>query len=293
MNEISRSRSDRVHSLIELFQRTQSQRQPDGSSISTIDQLLNEAGSFGLYQKIQFFLVGFLAVLPSMTAFSYVFVAATPDHRCQLPLSNFTDTFHIQSIQHQNYINQYIPKSAKYRKCYIHDVNSNDRHIIPCSKWVYDDTLYNTTISTEWNLVCDRHHLKGITQNAYIIGTSGSILTGIMSDKLGRRTAMYSLILILVVVLNATQMTMHSKLSDDKKLIVFTISRFLTGFAQTTYSIMLVLLLEMTSASKRVLASNILSYFFTLGIMKFFEKLNISFNFHRRINDHAHVLFYS
>ncbi|CAF2958575.1 unnamed protein product [Rotaria sp. Silwood2] len=260
---------DRARSLVELLQRTQSQEQFDipstTSTTSTIDQLLNDAGSFGLYQKIQFFLVGLLAVLPAMTAFNYVFIAATPDHRCQLPLTNFTDTFQIQSNEHENYINQYIPLSTKDRKCYLYDRNSKNENLISCSKWVFDNTFYNTTISTEWNLVCDRLHLKGITQNAYIIGTSGSFLTGIMSDKLGRRTTMYLLILILVIVLNATQMMMHSKLSNDKKLIIFTISRFLTGIAQTTYSITLVLLLEMTSATKRVLASNILSYFYTLG----------------------------
>ncbi|CAF0862532.1 unnamed protein product [Rotaria sp. Silwood1] len=257
----------RARSLVELLQKTQTHQQTNVSptTTSTIDQLLNDAGSFGLYQKIQFLLVGLLAVLPAMTAFNYVFIAATPDHRCQLPLTNFTDTFQIQSIEHQNYINQYIPLSPKDRKCYLNDINSKTENLIPCSKWVFDNTFYNTTISTEWNLLCDRLHLKGITQNAYIMGTSGSFLTGIMSDKLGRRTTMYLLILILVIVLNATQMIMHSKLSNDKKLVIFTISRFLTGFAQTTYSITLVLLLEMTSATKRVLASNILSYFYTLG----------------------------
>ncbi|CAF1172767.1 unnamed protein product [Rotaria sordida] len=262
MPKPKRTRS-RARSLVELLQRIQLQEQSNvPSTISTIDQLLNDAGSFGLYQKIQFFLVGLLAILPAMTAFNYVFIAATPDHRCHLPLINFTDTFQIQSNEHENYINQYIPLSLKDRKCYLKSINKN---LIPCSKWVFDNTFYNTTISTEWNLVCDRLHLKGITQNAYIIGTSGSFLTGIMSDKLGRRTTMYLLILILVIVLNSTQMIMHSKLSNDKKLIIFTISRFLTGFAQTTYSITLVLLLEMTSATKRVLASNILSYFYTSG----------------------------
>jgi hypothetical protein len=104
------------------------------------------------------------------------------------------------------------------------------------------------------------------------MGTSCSFLTGIMSDKLGRRTTMYSLILLMVIVLNTTQLMMHSNISNTKKLVIFTISRFLTGFAQTTYSITLVLLLEMTSANRRVLASNILSYFYTLGMINFFKK---------------------
>ena len=266
---MSTPKRNRARSLVELFQRVPAQgptaAPASPAAPSTIDQLLSEAGSFGLYQKVQFLLVGLLAVLPAMTAFNYVFIAATPDHRCQLSLPNFTDTFAIQSPQHAAHIRRYIPSSSKDRKCFIYDETPSGKSLVRCSKWVFNTTFYNTTISTDWNLVCNRLHLKGITQNAYIMGTSGSLLTGIMSDKLGRRTTMYSLILLMVVVLNATQILMHSALSHDKKLIIFTISRFFTGFAQTTYSITLVLLLEMTSASKRVLASNILSYFYTLG----------------------------
>ncbi len=275
-------RRSRGRSLVELFQGTssQEQQQPGISGTSTIDQLLNEAGSFGLYQKVQFFLVGLLAVLPAMTAFNYVFIAATPDHRCQLNLTNFTDTFRIQSLEHQKYINEYIPSMLKYRKCYIYVNTSEGKILNKCSKYVFDTTFYNTTISTEWNLVCHDLHLKAITQNAYIMGTSGSLLSGIMSDKLGRRTTMYSLILLMVIVLNTTQLIMHSKMSDTKKLVIFTISRFLTGFAQTTYSITLVLLLEMTSANRRVLASNILSYFYTLGMLNFFCDQKFLYSFH-------------
>lgn len=267
-----KNKRDRSRSIVELLQRLQTQEwagvKPAAPQKATIDQLLDDAGSFGLYQKIQFLLVGLLAVLPAMTAFSYVFIAATPDHRCQLPLKNLTDTFQIQSPEHKYYINQYIPSSSKFRKCYLNDINSNKGKLIPCKKWVFDNTFYTTTISTDWDLLCDRLHLKAITQNAFIMGTSGSFLSGIMSDRLGRRTTMYLLITVLVIVLNATQLTMHSNLSKDTKLIIFTISRFLTGFAQTTYSITLVLLLEMTSAEKRVLASNILSYFYTLGTIE-------------------------
>jgi hypothetical protein len=262
---MSTTKRNRARSLVDLFQRVHSCQDGQTQSSSTIDQLLNDAGSFGLYQKLQFLLVGLLAVLPAMTAFNYVFIAATPDHRCRLNLNNLTDTFEVQSIEHRNYIEHSIPILPKYRKCFMYDDKFDGRTLVRCSKWVFNTTFYQRTISTDWNLVCHRLHLKGLTQNAYIIGTSGSFLTGIMSDKLGRRTTMYSLILLMVIVLNATQLAMHSTMSNDSKLIVFTLSRFLTGFAQTTYSITLVLLLEMTSASKRVLASNILSYFYTLG----------------------------
>jgi OCT family organic cation transporter-like MFS transporter 4/5 len=49
---------------------------------TNLDGLLEHVGSFGLYQKLQFLLVGFLAILPGMIAFSYVFVSATPKFTC-------------------------------------------------------------------------------------------------------------------------------------------------------------------------------------------------------------------
>lgn len=280
---MSMPKRNRGRSLVDLFQRTNSPEQSGTSTtssptISTIDQLLNDAGSFGLYQKGQFFLVGLLAVLPAMTAFNYVFIAATPDHRCLLNITHFNDTFRNQSIEHQRLIDKYIPSDRKYKQCFLKQDTLRGKQLIRCTKWVFDPTFYNTTISTEWDLLCDKLHLKGITQNAYIIGTSGSLITGIMSDRLGRRTTMYLLILLMVVVLNTTQLLMYSKMSKMNKLIVFTISRFLTGFAQTTYSITLVLLLEMTSANRRVLASNILSYFYTLGKKNHSYHNGLSFN---------------
>jgi hypothetical protein len=61
---------------------------------------------------------------------------------------------------------------------------------------------------------------------------------------------------------------MHNQsLSIDKKFIIFTISRFFQGVAQTMYSISFVLLLEITGPSQRVTAGNILAYSFSIGQM--------------------------
>ena len=45
-------------------------------------RFVNKIGSFGLYQIIQFVLIAFLAIMPSMMAYSYVFVSATPRFVC-------------------------------------------------------------------------------------------------------------------------------------------------------------------------------------------------------------------
>jgi hypothetical protein len=59
-------------------------RKRSSAKINNLDHLLNVIGSFGLYQKIQFLLVGFLAIVPSMVAYSYVFVSATPKFTCSV-----------------------------------------------------------------------------------------------------------------------------------------------------------------------------------------------------------------
>jgi hypothetical protein len=59
------------------------QRKAPPTAPKNLDTLLGMIGSFGLYQKFEFFLVGFLAILPSMVAYSYVFVSATPKFTCK------------------------------------------------------------------------------------------------------------------------------------------------------------------------------------------------------------------
>ena len=63
---------------------------------TNLDHLLNCIGSFGFYQMIQFFLVGIMAIIPSMVAYSYVFVSATPKFTCKTAVE--ISLFHVPSF---------------------------------------------------------------------------------------------------------------------------------------------------------------------------------------------------
>lgn len=54
------------------------------SNLANLDYILIIIGQFGFFQKMQFLLVGFLAIVPSMVAYSYVFVSATPKFTCSI-----------------------------------------------------------------------------------------------------------------------------------------------------------------------------------------------------------------
>lgn len=54
------------------------------SNLPNLDHILIIVGQFGFFQRMQFLLVGFLAIVPSMVAYSYVFVSATPKFTCSI-----------------------------------------------------------------------------------------------------------------------------------------------------------------------------------------------------------------
>lgn len=44
-------------------------------------EIYDDIGEIGRYQLTMFFLIGSLAIVPSLIGYSYVFIAATPDFR--------------------------------------------------------------------------------------------------------------------------------------------------------------------------------------------------------------------
>ncbi len=85
--------------------------QKTGTNSPNLDTLLGLIGSFGIYQKFEFFLIGFLAILPSMVAYSYVFVSATPTFTCKTVLEVNKIKLNIHPVSFNKLI-------SKYRKPY-------------------------------------------------------------------------------------------------------------------------------------------------------------------------------
>jgi len=218
-------------------------------------------GSFGVYQILVFLILGLLAVVPSMVTFSYDLNVGTPDHRCRL-FDN--DTYDIEPDLYKTFLKK-LPLTATMeydKKCTMFINNSSLTKKTCDNGWVFDMKKYGKTLSTELSLVCEKFHLRALTQNIYSAGAAGSLLTGLLSDRWGRRKTIYLLIIILFIALNIMQLFLYS---PNHKLLVFTICRFFQGFSITFHSVSLVLLSELTGPSRRVLAANTLAYSFALG----------------------------
>lgn len=126
------------------------------------DAIFEQIGQFGCYQLAIFLIICLVAIIPALTAYSFVFNGATPEHRCKLP-NYANDTFEIQSDEHRRLIDYYIPeKDAKkgvtnrYDGCHIKyysnesslssNGSSSNFSLNSCNEWVYSKEFYQTTI---------------------------------------------------------------------------------------------------------------------------------------------------
>ncbi|XP_045142981.1 solute carrier family 22 member 22-like [Echinops telfairi] len=58
----------------------------------------------------------------------------------------------------------------------------------PClDGWIYDQSVFKSTIVTEWDLVCDFRLMKSLSQAIYMTGLFMGLVTGIVSDRAGRQ----------------------------------------------------------------------------------------------------------
>ncbi|XP_042891764.1 organic cation transporter protein-like [Penaeus japonicus] len=58
----------------------------------------------------------------------------------------------------------------------------------PCFQWDFDNSTYTNTITSEFNLVCDRGYFRAAFKSVFFFGSFfGAMLNGWLSDRLGRK----------------------------------------------------------------------------------------------------------
>lgn len=68
-----------------------------------------------------------------------------------------------------------------------------------CTKFIFDNEISDSTIQSEWNVVCDDSTLLNVIEMSFLAGAAiGSLSSGILSDEYGRRHT-----LMIVVTLQA------------------------------------------------------------------------------------------
>ncbi|KAM3602215.1 uncharacterized protein V6R79_026438 [Siganus canaliculatus] len=161
-------------------------------------------GEWGRFQQQVIFALCLSFVPNGFTALSIVFLADTPSHRCSIPAHvNLTDAWRNSSVplEEEHHSGAWVPsKCSRYRLSEL--VSFSQRGLLPgldvnlssvategcLDGWDYDRSVYISTITTEWDLVCDDGWKKPLTPSIFYFGVfMGSFISGQLSDRYGRK----------------------------------------------------------------------------------------------------------
>uniref|UniRef100_A0A668AY80 Major facilitator superfamily (MFS) profile domain-containing protein n=1 Tax=Myripristis murdjan TaxID=586833 RepID=A0A668AY80_9TELE len=181
-------------------------------------------GQWGCFQQMVFFLLCATGIPNGFSGLSVVFLADIPPHHCLVPEANLTQE----------------------------DVNLTDLEQEGClDGWSYSRDTYQSTIVTEFNLVCGEQWKQPVTSTAYFLGVlCGSFISGQLSDRFGRRPVLFATMAV------QTIFTFIQIFSPS--WTVFTILFFTVGLGQiSNYVAALVLGSEILAGKVRVLFASL------------------------------------
>lgn len=176
------------------------------------DDVLKSVGEFGSWQKALFFLTCTFVIIPSAFQItSVIFVSGTPKFQCTTP-----------------------------------DITCDvDKCCKNCTKYEFIQNY--TTISTEYNLICDRAYIAANVDAGFMAGMLvGSFLFGFVSDAFGRRFCM------LICSVLMTAFGLGSVYTQS--LVLFAFLRFATALSMMGfYVVQYVYILEIVGRDYRTM----------------------------------------
>ncbi|XP_013173247.1 PREDICTED: organic cation transporter protein-like [Papilio xuthus] len=131
----------------------------------------------------------------------------------------------------------------------------------PCSKPIYDTSVFTNTITMEWNLICKKKWLANLTQTLFQVGVLfGSVFFGMAADRYGRRNPCIVAVII--------QLTMSMASAYATNYVFFCITRIFIGSAVGgTMVTTFVILMEFIGNKNRDVISALYHVPFNIGHM--------------------------
>ncbi|XP_059089159.1 organic cation transporter protein-like [Tigriopus californicus] len=239
-----------------------------------LDQVLEDVGPFGAFQKTFYFLLCLPCTLTAFVTLASVFTAAIPPHRCFIPSCDTPNSTYKQAFDPGDPFATFsIPsgnQSGGFNSCQMYKVAPGTKEVCQadhfdlvetetCSRWVFDRSVYNSTLATDFDLVCDEAWQVPLGQSVYFGGVLvGALTFGILADYLGRKPCLMFAILLSVVS------SIASGLAPNYP--VYLAMNFLVAFGQLgLFQTAFILSVENVGKDYRVFCSIIIEYFFVLG----------------------------
>ncbi|XP_068600506.1 organic cation/carnitine transporter 2-like [Brachionichthys hirsutus] len=243
--------------------------------MKTYEESVSFLGQWERFQKIAFLLLC-ASILPNgVYVFAMVFVGASPPHHCVVPDVNHTQAWGSAIIPIQVVDGkQELSRCSRFRLDVVgnlsarglvpgRDVNLTDVEQEEClDGWTYSKDVYQSTIVTEFDLVCREQWKQPFTASVFFVGILfGSVISGQISDRFGRKPVLVST-MVAQILSNLIQIF-------SPTWTVFCVFFFITGFSHSSnYGAAFVLGTELLTGNVRLTFSSFgVNFAFALGYM--------------------------
>ncbi|XP_071942421.1 organic cation transporter protein-like [Antedon mediterranea] len=229
------------------------------------DNVFKYIGEYGLYHKLVTLSICCLIFLNSFTNISTVFISGNMDHHCKPPDEANCSELYLGDCWNTNDSMSLPPDDEgtlliNETQCRMYENDTTE--LIDCEHgWAYDRSRYDSTIVSEFDLVCEDSYLVSLASSLYLAGFFvGSILFGLLCDFLGRRKGAF---LGLALALSFTMLC-----SLSKSYVMYVSFRFLSGISDIgLYVSVFTYVTELVPPSRRAMVSIIVIIYWCFGIM--------------------------
>ncbi|KAI4458692.1 solute carrier family 22 member [Holotrichia oblita] len=241
------------------------------SNEDPLADVLSELGHFGKYQCVVVLLLSVAVMFHAYPHNAFVFTARNIEYRCNIsecydPSDSFQPDWLPNAVPYRNKKPRtcekykYIGDSFNSTETNCSEENFDTNLIENCDNFIYESA--ERTILIDYDLHCDNNLWKlTMVGTVNVIGQFiGLPITGILSDKYGRRTVLIFGTLFCAIFGIAR--------AFSRSYILFCILECLDAAALSgTYVCSFLLGVELVGPNKRVLAGTIIWCFYPIGVM--------------------------
>ncbi|KAL7386721.1 hypothetical protein ABVT39_012439 [Epinephelus coioides] len=230
-------------------------------------EILRNIGEFGLFQKLTLITLGYTNFFQAFVLGALLFVEPDPERHCNTDWILQADS----NLTTEEQLNLTLPRmeDGTFSRCFMfvpvdwdigaireYGLNETTR----CQNgWVYHNTMYEATIVTDFDLVCNKANILQIAQTVLMAGILvGSIMSGPVAESFGRKRAVQigGLIFCIFNIITPLCPNIHFYLA----------CLFLSGFGSGGYRVSaIVLSTEWIGPSKRSWGTCVTALFGAVG----------------------------
>ncbi|KAM6989186.1 solute carrier family 22 member 13-like [Tautogolabrus adspersus] len=192
-------------------------------------EILRHIGEFGLFQKLTLLALCFTNLIQAFIFASFLFVEFDPDRHCNTDWILQTDS----ELSPEEQLNLTLPREedGTFSRCRmfkpvdwnisaIREHGLNETTVCQ-NGWVYINNMYDKTVVTDFNLVCDKANLVEVIQAVFMTGVLiGSLIFGPFAESFGRKRANQIPVVIMFVFIIAAALSPNFYLYLAFQLIV-------------------------------------------------------------------------